>query len=108
MTVRKHLAVLFLASVLGSVSCAAQEPKADAASFEEAVTAAEAARKNAASVGGEWRDTGKLIKKAKAAAEKGEYAKAIELAETARKQGELGYQQAMDQKNIGLPTYLTQ
>jgi hypothetical protein len=108
MTVRKQLAVLFLASVLGSVSCAAQQSKPDAASFEEAVTAAEAARKQAASVGGEWRDTGKLITKAKAAAEKGDFAKAIELATTARKQGELGYQQSMDQKNAAIPAYMTQ
>ena len=33
----------------------------------------------------------------------GEYAKAVELATTARKQGELGYQQAMGQKNAGIP-----
>lgn len=108
MTVRKQLAVLLLASVLGNVSCASQPPKPDAASFEEAVTAAEAARKKAASVGGEWRDTGKLIKKARAAAEMGEYAKAVELATTARKQGELGYEQAMGQKNAGIPSYMTQ
>ncbi len=108
MTVKKNLAVLLLASLLGSVSCASEQSKPDAASVDAAITAAEAARKQAASVGGEWRDTGKLIKKAKAAAETGDFAKAIALATQARKQAEAGYQQSMDQKNAGIPSYMKQ
>ncbi len=108
MTLKKQLATLLLTSALVSVSCAAKSPKQDTASANQAIAAAEAARKKAGSVGGEWRDTGKLIKKAKAAAEKGENEKAIKLATQARKQGELGYQQAMDQKNAGVPTYMKQ
>ncbi len=108
MTLKNQLATLLLASALVSVSCAAKSPKQDTASANQAIAAAEAARKKAASVGGEWRDTGKLIKKAKAAAEKGDDAKAVKLATQARKQGELGYQQAMDQKNAGVPTYMKQ
>ena len=50
---------------------AAEEDKA--AEFAAAVEKADTSRKKAASVGGEWRDTGKLIKKAKVAAEKGDY-----------------------------------
>ena len=78
----------------------------DAAQFKQAIEKAEAAKKKAASVKGEWRDTGKIIKKAKAAAEKGDYAKAIKMANTAYRQGELGYQQAVEQKNAGFPSYM--
>ena len=95
MTLKIRLATLLLASALVSVSCAAKSPKQDTAPADQAISAAEAARKKAASVGGEWRDTGKLIKKAKAAAEKGDSEKAVKLATEARKQGELGYQQAI-------------
>jgi len=75
----------------------------------------------AASVGGEWRDTrwkkskfvkytapddGKTIKSsfmgaAAEAAKHGDYEKAIEFLKTAKFQGEMGYQQAMEQKNAG-------
>ena len=41
---------------------------------------ADVSRKKAASVSGEWRDTGKFIKKAKAALKDGKYEKAIKLA----------------------------
>jgi len=78
----------------------------DAAQFKQAIEKAEAAKKKAASVKGEWRDTGKIIKKAKAAAEKGDYTKAIKMANTAYRQGELGYQQAVEQKNAGFPSYM--
>ena len=78
----------------------------DAAQFKQAIEKAEASKKKAASVKGEWRDTGKIIKKAKAAAEKGDYAKAIKMANTAYRQGELGYQQAVEQKNAGFPSYM--
>ena len=78
----------------------------DAAQFKQAIEKAEAAKKKAASVKGEWRDTGKIIKKAKAAAKKGDYGKAIKLAHTAYRQGELGHQQAVEQKNAGFPSYM--
>jgi len=53
------------------------------------------------SVGGEWRDSEKLIKKAQAAAKKGDMGKAVKLAKKAEKQGQLGFQQANDQANAG-------
>ena len=90
------------------------------ANYDKAVAAATAALDKAKSVKGEWRDSrwkkskfvkyktadGKTIKSsfmgaAEAAAKDGNYAKAISLLETARFQGEMGYQQAMDQKNAG-------
>jgi uncharacterized protein YabN with tetrapyrrole methylase and pyrophosphatase domain len=80
-------------------TAAAKAPtKAD---FETAYAAAKAAQKKAASVGGEWRDIGKFLKQAEQAAEGGDYAKAIVLTNKARFQGEMGYQQALAQKDAG-------
>ncbi|GMR08386.1 MAG: hypothetical protein BMS9Abin26_1391 [Gammaproteobacteria bacterium] len=98
------LAVLALVLVfLGG--CAAQdEKKAGAnkvpAEVSQAIKAASAAKKKAASVGGEWRNTGKFIKKAKKAAKKGHFKKAIKLANKAKREGELGYKQAMAEKSL--------
>ncbi|MGD9000531.1 MAG: LysM peptidoglycan-binding domain-containing protein [Granulosicoccaceae bacterium] len=73
----------------------APEVKKGPSAAEQACAAAEAARKKAKSVGGEWRDTGKIIKKAEAAMKAGDDAKAIKLCDQARRQGELGYAQAL-------------
>ena len=74
----------------------------DAAAAKSAIAAAEAALKKARSVEGEWRDAKKkMVKKAKAAASKGEFDKAIKLANKAKFEGEMGYKQAMEEKNAG-------
>lgn len=57
------------------------------------------ANKKAAKMGSLWRDANKMIKKAKAALEKGDIKKAIKLAKAAKEQGRLGQVQASDQKN---------
>lgn len=67
---------------------------------------ADKARKKAASVEGEWRDTGKIIEQAQASLSKGEHVKAMKLAAQAHKQGVLGFQQAMVQKELRMPSYL--
>ncbi len=71
-----------------------------------AIAAAEAERKKAASVDSEWRDTGKIIKKAQEAMNKGNYEKALKLANRAEHQGVYGYEQAMSQKDLKMPSYL--
>jgi len=74
----------------------------DAAAARSAITAAEDALKKAHSVDGEWRDTRKkILKKAKAAASKSDFKTAIELANKAKFQADMGYTQAMEQKNAG-------
>lgn len=73
---------------------------------EEAIAAAEAARKKASSVRGEWRDTGKLIKEAQELANSGDFAGAVALAEKARRQGEMGYEQAIREQGATFPTYV--
>jgi hypothetical protein len=104
MDVKKQLAACALAAVTGlGLSTQAQ---ADAADYEEMLRAAEAAQKTAAEVGGEWRDVGKLIKAAKAAADSGAYGKATALANKARQQSELGYKQALAEKSAGMPAYV--
>lgn len=81
--------------------------KADRAAFERLHGEAEQARKKADSIGGEWRDTAKFLKQAKAAADAGELDKAMKLARRAKEEGELGYIQASSQKgNIQIPSYL--
>ena len=65
-----------------------------------AIKAAEAARKKAASVGGEWRDIGKIIKKAKKALKKGDEATALKLANKARIQGEIGYAKILSEREL--------
>jgi TPR repeat protein len=77
-----------------------------AAKAQKLIDAAEAARKEAASVDGEWRDTGKMIKKAKGLLKKGDYVAAAKLANEAAKQGHLGYEQAVSQKELTMPSYL--
>jgi hypothetical protein len=52
----------------------------------------------AAAVGGEWRDVGKMLADAKKAADAGDMDKALRLATTARDHSELGYQQAIGQR----------
>ena len=104
----KFIRTALLAVAVGMLSAGVVQAgeKDQAAEFKAAVEKAEASRKKAGSVGGEWRDTGKMIKKAKAAAKKGDYEKALKLANTAYRQGELGYRQAMSQKDVGFPAYM--
>lgn len=72
--------------------------------FKAALTETTAAADKAASVGGEWRDIrGKkgFITMAEKAAAEGNYVKAMKLLNKAKHQAEMGYQQAMEQKNAG-------
>ncbi len=89
-------------SYFGGGSSDDTSANADAEAAKAAIAAAVEALDKARSVEGEWRDARKkILKKAKAAASKGDYKKAIKLANMAKFQGEMGYKQAMDQKNAG-------
>lgn len=76
------------------------------AEAEQAIADAEAARKKAASVKGEWRDTKKMIKEAEELMKSGEFDAAIKKANQAKRQGELGYEQALSQKGADFPEYV--
>jgi len=101
----KKTAIAILGALLIAVSgCATTEGKGgneQAAAAAAAIKAAEAALDKAKSVDGAWRDVPSFIKKAKAAASKADYETAIKLANKAKFQGDMGYQQAMGQKDAG-------
>ena len=106
-----HKKYFILVTLLTGLICAGMTSTlvADEVSAEKVqklIDAADAARKEADSVGGEWRDTGKMIKKAKELLEKGDYVAAAKLANEAAKQGHLGYEQAVSQKELKMPSYL--
>ena len=93
------LAAVMLALAVASTAAANARPVD--AEVQKAISDATVALKKADSVGFAWRDTGKMIKAAEAAAQKGDKAKAMALAEEARRQGESAYQQYLDQRNAG-------
>ncbi len=101
MNIKKVLIVSGLSVLFAGASVAATQ-----ADYADAVAAARTAQKAAAVAKGEWRDTGKLLKKADAMAKKGDYATAIKLANAAKHQGHLGAQQAKEQIGAGNSGYL--
>lgn len=94
--------------VLGlTVGCADTSKKdaeaaaaAEAAKVNQSISDAKQASKKAKSVGNEWRDTGKLIKKAEAAAKKGDNENAMKLASKAKTEAELAYKQYILEESI--------
>lgn len=97
---------LVLAALIAGMIATGSALAAGKADAEAAIGAAKAAQKAAKSVGGEWRDTGKVIKKAEKAVADGNYADAVKMAKKAESQGHLGKEQAMSQKGVGNPKYL--
>lgn len=97
--------VLFGALIFALSGCASTggEAKAPATmeSAKAAIAAAEAAQKKAGKAKSEWRDTGKMIKQAKAALEKKDFEKATKLANKAKAQGEMGAAQGKAEMNAG-------
>jgi hypothetical protein len=93
-----YIAVAMGASLL--VACAGTTVAADEKSFNATYEAADSARKKAASMNYEWRDTGKMLKKAKEAAGKGDYETAEKLAKKAKFQGEMAVAQANEQEQL--------
>ena len=95
--------ISYIAAVMGAslfVASAGTTLAADEKSFNAAYEAADSARKKAASMNYEWRDTGKMLKKAKEAADKGDYETAEKLAKKAEMQGEMAVAQANEQEML--------
>ena len=88
------------AMLLTGALVAAPVSAADQAAFDAAYATADAARKGAAKVGYEWRDTKKMLKSAKKLADKGKFDKAIALANKAKFQGERAQAQAAEQEKL--------
>jgi hypothetical protein len=99
---KKIALIAALAFMLGSANVIAADKKA----ASEAINAAVKEVNAAAGVHYEWRDSYKTIGKAKKAYKKGDYAKAMKLANKARKQGELAQIQAKAEAHATTPKYV--
>jgi len=71
-----------------------------AGDFAAAWDAADAKRQEAGKIGAEWRDTGKMLKNAKKAAEEGDEAKAMKLVAQALEQSEDAIAQHARESNL--------
>ncbi|MBF2761198.1 MAG: SoxXA-binding protein [Ectothiorhodospiraceae bacterium AqS1] len=100
---RRVLAAALFACAIGQSAPALAN---DQAAFDVAYDAGQMARKAAAAVGHEWRDTKKMLRQAKGLAEKGEFEKAIALANRAKRQGELGVIQAEHEEKVWMDAVL--
>lgn len=94
-----------IAAALSLGACASDGgTSATEADASSAIMAAESEQKLAKKAGYEWRDTGKMLKKAKAAMKDGDFDKATKLANKAKRQSTNALAQAEEQKNAG-PNY---
>ena len=93
-------AILLCAAFACSASFASLAGALDRFDVEQAIAVAKDAYRQADSVGGAWRDTRKMIKKAERLLGEGRLEKALELARDAEAQGMLGYLQATSQSTI--------
>ncbi len=82
-------------------ACANNPAATSAEDANAAISMAEQKTQQARKVDYEWRDTGKIIKKAKAALKKGDIDTAIKLANKASRQSDNALKQYAEQKNAG-------
>jgi hypothetical protein len=101
---KSYFAAAFMALFLTACASSAAKDSSgttDAQQAKQAISQAEAAAEKADSVGYLWRDTEQLIKDAKKAVDEKKYEEATSLADEARRQSELAYQQYLDQRDAG-------
>ena len=98
---RRRMVLSLAAAVLaaGTWGFSPHAGAADEATFVAAYNAAAKARKAVRKAGFEWRDLRTMLRESKKLGKKGEYEKAIELANRARRQAELGLIQAKEQES---------
>lgn len=96
---RPLIMLLFVVGLMAGCASTPDETSgvADQATAEKAIADAKTANAEAKKMGHEWRDTGKMIKQAEDALAAGDYQKAIDIADKARRQGENAQQQAREQ-----------
>jgi len=103
----KQLSVILLTASI-AVGCASQQKQDEPAPAAKkgpsassiAIANATAAMKKAKSLNFLWRDTGKILKKAKAAAGKGDESQAVKLANKARSQAEMAVKQYYAEQGV--------
>nr|MBS0021618.1 hypothetical protein [Gammaproteobacteria bacterium] len=94
-----------IVAVLGTLSC---QQAAAGPSAQEAIEKAQALQQKADSIQGGWVTTDELLAKAEAALVQGDKAQALALANQAKKEAELAYQQAaQQQREWSPPPYLS-
>ncbi len=96
---KRTIARLFSVALLslGLITGCASTGDAESVSAEQAIAEAKTANAAAKAVNYEWRDTGKVIKKAEAKLKAGDDAAAIKLANKAKKQAEIAVAQAEEE-----------
>lgn len=98
----KTIIKLALASALAlSLAACQSAPTKTAADADMAIKAAMAVNAKTKAMNVEWRDTGKILKKASAAKAKGKFDEAVKLAGQAERQAKNALAQAEQQKNAG-------
>lgn len=106
------IAVIAAASLIALGGCestpemSSEAAAATQATATAAIAEAKKAQKAAAAAKNEWRDTGKMIKKAEGMLKKGDFAGAEKLARKAERQGHDAVAQASTQQGVGNPSYL--
>lgn len=95
----KKLIIIAATAIL--MSACASGPTHTSAQAGTAIASAKEANKEAKKVNFEWRDTGKLIKKAQKAKGDGDFDTAVKLAKKAERQATLALAQEKEQKNAG-------
>ena len=93
----KKFVPFLIATALVLSACGAPQKHTDK-DAAAAISAAKAMNKKAKKAEFEWRDTGKIIKKAEKAAKDGEFDAAVKQANKAKKQAQMALQQAKDAK----------
>ncbi len=96
----KKLIIMAAATVLTIAACGSS-PMYNKGDAVGAITAAEHQLSRAESQNFAWRDTGKLIKKAKEALKKEDFDEAVKLANKAKQQSTLALEQAMAANKAG-------
>ena len=90
----RAIAVATVLAVFGFGSAVVSAAEVTVEDFNKAFEAANEVRKQAGSLGHEWRDTAKILKSAMEAAQGGDLDKAMKLVDQARLQAEAGVVQA--------------
>ena len=94
----KKFVPFLIATALVMSACGTQQKHNDK-DAAAAITAAVAANKSAKKAGFEWTTTGKVIKKAEAAAKEGEFDQAVKLANRAKHEADMALEQAKAAKH---------
>ncbi|MGD8926653.1 MAG: DUF4398 domain-containing protein [Thioalkalispiraceae bacterium] len=89
-----------IAAAFALGACASGGPSYNKNDAASAITAAEHELDRAKAKTYEWRDTGKMIKKAKSAMKDGDFDKAVKLANKAKRQSTHALAQYEEQKNV--------